>query len=92
MFNSKIHNPRNAQLIFASHDINLLKTDKYLRRDQVWFTEKDMYGATDLYSLAEIKVRNDASFQTDYMRGKYGAIPYVEISDPLVGVQSVKAS
>lgn len=92
MFNSEIHNPRNAQLIFASHDINLLKTDKYFRRDQIWFTEKDMYGATDLYSLAEIKVRNDARFQTDYMRGKYGAIPCVEIPDPLVGAQSIKAS
>ena len=63
MFNSKVTNPGNAQLIFASHDTNLLKTDKYFRRDQVWFTEKDSYGATDLYSLAEIKVRNDASFQ-----------------------------
>lgn len=92
MFNSKATNPGNAQLIFASHDINLLKTDKYFRRDQIWFTEKDMYGATDLYSLAEIKVRNDASFYSDYMKGKYGAIPYIGNVDQLVGEQSVKAS
>lgn len=38
---------------------------------------KDRYGATELYSLAEYKVRNDASFEKDYLSGKYGAIPIV---------------
>lgn len=76
LFNSKQTNPNNAQLIFTTHDTNLL-SNKIFRRDQIWFTEKDKYGATDLYSLAEIKVRNDASFEKDYISGKYGAIPFV---------------
>ena len=74
-------NTKNAQLIFASHDTNLLRNDLF-RRDQIWFTEKDSSGSTDLYSLVEYKinqatsVRNDASFEKDYLIGKYGAIPY----------------
>jgi uncharacterized protein len=76
LFNSNKTNPNNAQLIFMTHDTNLL-SNKLFRRDQVWFTEKNRYGATDLYSLAEYKVRNDASFESDYIKGRYGAIPYV---------------
>ncbi len=76
LFNSPQTNPRNAQLIFATHDAGLLG-QRLFRRDQVWFTEKDRYGATDLYSLAELKVRNDASFDRDYITGRYGAIPLI---------------
>lgn len=76
LFNSKSANPNNAQLIFMTHDTNLL-SNKLFRRDQIWFTEKNRYGATDLYSLAEYKIRNDASFENDYIKGKYGAIPYI---------------
>jgi AAA15 family ATPase/GTPase len=76
LFNSNETNPNNAQLIFMTHDTNLL-SNKLFRRDQVWFTEKDRYGATDLYSLAEYQVRSDASFESDYIKGKYGAIPYI---------------
>lgn len=76
LFNSKQANPNNAQLIFMTHDTNLL-SNKLFRRDQIWFTEKNRYGATDLYSLAEYKIRNDASFENDYIKGKYGAIPYI---------------
>jgi len=80
LFNSS-ENRKNAQLIFACHDTNLIKRDIF-RRDQIWFTEKDQYGATDLYSLVEYimdkgKVRNDASYGKDYILGKYGAIPFV---------------
>lgn len=74
LFNSQETNPKNAQLIFTTHDTNLLSANIF-RRDQIWFTQKDRYGATDLYSLAEYKVRNDASFEKDYLSGKYGAIP-----------------
>ncbi len=74
LFNSKETNPKNAQLIFATHDTNLL-SNKLFRRDQIWFVEKDEEGASHLYSLAELKVRNDASFESDYLQGKYGAIP-----------------
>jgi hypothetical protein len=76
LFHSPETNPRNAQLIFMTHDINLLDRNLF-RRDQIWFTEKDRRGATTLYSLAEFKVRNDASFEKDYIRGKYGAIPFI---------------
>lgn len=77
LFNSNETNPNNAQLVFTTHDTNLL-TNELFRRDQIWFTEKDKYGATDLYSLAEFKkIRNDASFEKDYISGKYGAIPFI---------------
>lgn len=65
-----------AQLIFASHDTNIL-TNQFFRRDQIWFTQKDEYGATELYSLEEYRVRKDASFNKGYMLGKYGAIPFI---------------
>jgi len=76
LFNSSKTNTNNAQLVFATHDTNLLSA-KIFRRDQVWFTERNRIGATDLYSLIEYKVRNDASFEADYIRGRYGAIPYL---------------
>lgn len=81
LFNSSETNPKGAQLIFATHDTNLL-SNQLLRRDQIWFTEKMPNGATDLYSLADFivdgkKVRNDASYSKDYILGKYGAIPYI---------------
>lgn len=76
LFNSPQTNPHNAQLIFATHDTGLLSS-RFFRRDQIWFTEKNKYGATDLYSLAELQVRNDASFDKDYIAGKYGAVPFI---------------
>jgi AAA15 family ATPase/GTPase len=86
MFNSKGTNPNNAQLIFMTHDTNLL-SNKIFRRDQVWFTDKNRYGATNLYSLAEYRnVRNDASFGSDYIKGKYGAIPYIQGAESLIEV------
>jgi hypothetical protein len=55
-------------------------TNKLFRRDQIWFCEKDQYGATDMYSLVEYKepVRKDASYNKNYLLGKYGAIPYID--------------
>jgi len=76
LFNSNETNPKNAQLIFATHDTNLLD-NRLFRRDQIWFTEKTTFGATDLFSLAEYRVRNDAFFEKEYLAGKYGAIPFV---------------
>jgi uncharacterized protein len=68
---------RNSQLVFTTHDTSLLSSD-LLRRDQVDFVEKDKFGASHLYTLVEIKgVRNDASFEKDYIQGKYGAIPFL---------------
>jgi len=82
LFNDPETNPNNAQLIFATHDTNLLNSGNF-RRDQIYFTEKDQYGATDLYSLIEFKedgngkVRKDRSFHKDYMQGRYGAVPHI---------------
>lgn len=82
LFNSKEYNPNNAQLIFTTHDTNLFEYGKY-RRDQIYFLEKDQYGASDLYSLVEYKeedgkkIRKDRSFESDYIAGRYGAIPYI---------------
>jgi uncharacterized protein len=84
LFNSNVTNPNNAQLIFMTHDTNLL-SHKIFRRDQIWFTEKDRYGATHLYSLAEYKVRNDASFESDYIEGRYGAVPFIGSLEHLIG-------
>ncbi|HQU58836.1 MAG TPA: ATP-binding protein [Saprospiraceae bacterium] len=81
LFNSKENNPNNAQLIFSTHDTNLLYYGNF-RRDQIYFVEKNRQEATDLYSLVEYKedggtVRKDRSFEKDYILGKYGAIPYL---------------
>lgn len=76
LFASPDANPQNAQLVFMTHDTNLLDKDIF-RRDQIWFTEKNRRGASTLYSLAEYRVRNDASFEKDYILGKYGATPFI---------------
>jgi len=66
-----------SQLIFITHDTNLLSAD-ILRRDQIDFVEKDNFGESHLYSLVQFKgIRNSASFQKDYIKGKYGAIPFL---------------
>lgn len=82
LFNNSKTNPNNAQLLFATHDTNLLSADIF-RRDQIWFTEKDEMEQTDLYSLYDInlpdgtKVRNDSNLEKNYIRGRYGAIPFI---------------
>lgn len=79
LFNDSKHNSKNAQLIFTTHDTNLLSSGLF-RRDQIWFTEKNRYGASILYSLADFKtdvVRKSDNFEDKYIAGKYGAIPYL---------------
>lgn len=87
LFNSADGNAQNAQLIVVSHDTNLLDGE-LLRRDQIWFTEKDQQGATHLTSLDEFKVRSDASFEKDYIAGKYGAIPFLGNLRRLLGTSN----
>jgi len=74
LFNSPETNTHGAQLVFTTHDTNLLSAGLF-RRDQVWFTQKDNVGATELYSLVEYKVRSTATFEKDYLLGRYGATP-----------------
>jgi hypothetical protein len=82
LFNSSKTNINNAQLIFTTHDTHLLSS-KLLRRDQIWFTEKDSKEQTDLYNMMDIilpdgtKPRNDANYERNYISGRYGAIPYI---------------
>lgn len=75
LFASKETNSKGAQLIVATHDTNLLNAAK-LRRDQVWFTEKDKAGATHLYPLTDIVTRKDDNLEKGYLQGRYGAIPF----------------
>ncbi len=80
LFQSQESNPNGAQLIFTTHNTGLLTNDRF-RRDEIWFTEKDEFGATDLYSLSDYSPRKDASYNKDYLRGKYGALPFVNLED-----------
>lgn len=85
LFNSKEFNPKNAQLIFNTHDTNLLSSGLF-RRDQIWFTNKNRYGEAKLYSLADFKsdeVKKNEPFEGNYIRGKYGAVPYLGFFDNL---------
>lgn len=79
-FNDPEINPRGAQLIFSTHDTNLLGTltgEPTLRRDQVWLTEKNEQGATVLYPLTDFTPRKDENVERGYVQGRYGAIPYL---------------
>jgi len=80
MFNSPKTNPNNAQIVFTTHDTNLLGTtlgEPPLRRDQVWFTEKDEEGASKLYPLTDYKPRKTENLERGYLQGRYGAIPFL---------------
>ena len=76
LFNDATTNPQGAQLLFTAHDTYLLSAGLF-RRDQVWFTQKNSFGATELYSLAEYKVRSSSPFEKEYLSGKYGATPLI---------------
>ncbi|HET6382531.1 MAG TPA: ATP-binding protein, partial [Armatimonadota bacterium] len=73
LFNDGARNPRNAQLVFNAHDTNLL-SDGVLRRDQIWFTEKDEEGGTHLYPLTDFKPRQHENLERGYLQGRYGAV------------------
>jgi len=80
LFNSKETNPNKAQLIFTTHDTNLLN-QKLFRRDQIWFTQKDIYGVSELYSLVEYgkgKTRDDLVLEKNYLDGKFGGVPHID--------------
>jgi len=74
MFNSISKNPKNAQLICNTHDVLLLDED--IRRDQIYFTEKDEYSVSKLYSLTDfIGVRKESKLLKQYLLGMFGATP-----------------
>ena len=82
LFHNSNTNKGNGQLIYSTHDtVNLNK--ETFRRDEIWFAEKDKEGISTIYSLADykindVKVRNDATYNKDYLSGRYGAIPVLE--------------
>ena len=81
LFNSNLTNPKNAQLIFVTHDTNLLRPS-VLRRDQICFVEKSNFGVSSITTLVEYKgVRNDASYEKEYLRGAFGAVPFLNLLD-----------
>lgn len=81
LFHDPITNPHNAQLIIATHDTHLLDQALF-RRDQIAFVEKNQSGQSILTDLVEYKgVRNDASLESDYLQGRYGAVPLVNQFD-----------
>lgn len=71
---------KNAQFIYTTHEV-LILAKKLLRRDQYWFVEKNKYGASELSCLFDYDepIRKDASLDKDYLRGRYGAIPYLSL-------------
>ena len=77
MFNNPETNTNGAQLIFNTHDIDLLDLN-FLRRDQIYFVEKDnRTGESDLYALSDFSPRKTEKIRKGYMLGRYGAIPNV---------------
>lgn len=78
MFNNPEINSNGSQLIFNTHDTNLLDLN-ILRRDQIWFTEKNSdNGESDLYSLSDFSVRKKENVEKGYLLGRYGAIPFIQ--------------
>ncbi|MER5687664.1 ATP-binding protein [Streptomyces sp. NPDC002205] len=83
LFQNPVTNPRGAQLVFTTHDASLLgraSGEDILKRDQVWFVEKDSHGETSLYSLAEFKPRKEENRERRYLGGSYGGIPFIDDS------------
>jgi hypothetical protein len=76
LFHSPSRNPKGAQLVFTTHDTSLLD-QSLLRRDQIWFTEKDADQASRLYPLSDFSPRKQEALERGYLTGRYGAVPYL---------------
>lgn len=88
LFNDRRTNPSNAQLIFTTHDTNLLGTtmgEPVLRRDQIWLTEKDSKGSSVIYPLTNYKPRKAENLERGYLQGRYSAIPFLGDISRVVG-------
>ena len=78
IFNDSEINKNGSQLIFNTHDTNLLELE-LLRRDQIWFAEKDLEtGSSTIYPLDDFSVRKTENVEKGYLLGRYGAIPFLE--------------
>lgn len=77
LFNEQETNHIGTQLLFNTHDTNLLNLND-LRRDQIWFVEKNSKtGSSDMYSLCDFSPRNNENIERGYLLGKYGAVPFI---------------
>jgi AAA15 family ATPase/GTPase len=76
LFHNSEVNRNHAQLIFTTHDTTILDNE-LLRRDQIWFVEKDTDQTTQLYPLSDFSPRKDEALQKGYLQGRYGALPYI---------------
>lgn len=76
MIHSSKFNKENGQLIFSTHDTSILDSD-ILRRDQIWFMEKNKTKATRLYPLTDFHPRKKEALEKGYLQGRYGALPYI---------------
>lgn len=80
LFNDNTTNPRNAQLLFTTHETSILN-QKILRRDQIWFCEKDKNQATTVFALTDFHPRKRVeNLELAYLSGRYGALPYTPAS------------
>lgn len=80
-FQSKRTNPYGAQIIFTTHNTELLNME-LLRKDQLYFADKDQEdGASELYSISEFSTRTTDNIRKGYLLGKYGATPNIEIEE-----------
>ena len=85
LFHQKETNPKNAQLVFTTHDTSILSQEIF-RRDQVWFCEKDKKQATKLYPLTDFSPRKGVeNLERSYLSGRYGALPYFKNIKHAVG-------
>jgi AAA15 family ATPase/GTPase len=82
LYKSPASNPRQAQLIFSTHDTSLLGgligEEPILDRDQIWFVKKDGSGRSELYPLSDFSPRKLENLERGYLQGRYGAVPFVE--------------
>ena len=83
IFRNERINKNNAQLIFTTHDVNLLDQNS-IRKDQIWFTEKDKYGVSEMFTLSDFEdVREDTLFAKWYMNNKLGGVPSLQSLEKL---------
>ena len=78
LFHNPEFNKHHAQLIITTHDTTVLDKETF-RRDQIWFVEKDAENATQLYPLSDFSPRKEEAWQKGYLKGRYGALPYVNL-------------
>jgi len=82
VFQNRTVNKLGAQLVFSTHDTNLLSPG-VLRRDEIWFAEKNRDGATVVYPLTDVKTKNTDNIERGYIQGRFGGIPFLEEASAL---------